>query len=68
LSAPVESPVLLFPLRYLAGINLAVLLFCPPFPLDGGRVLRSPEAEVTDAPARIVANASGWWAWFLNGQ
>jgi Zn-dependent protease/CBS domain-containing protein len=53
-----------FPLRYLAGINLAVLIFnlVPALPLDGGRVLRS----VLWAIMRNLRRATYWAA--LSGQ
>jgi Zn-dependent protease/CBS domain-containing protein len=72
LSQLVEAPALGFPLRYLAGINLAVLLFnlVPAFPLDGGRVLRSLLWAVLKNLRRatyLAALAGQIFAWFLIG-
>ena len=59
-----ETAAVIFPLRYLAGINLAVLIFnlLPAFPLDGGRVLRS----ILWAVLRNLRRATYWAA--LSGQ
>jgi len=68
----VESPALVFPLQYLAIINLVVLIFnlVPAFPLDGGRVLRS----ILWAATKSVRRATYWaalcgqtFAWLLMG-
>jgi Zn-dependent protease/CBS domain-containing protein len=60
----VEPVAVAFPLRYLAGINLAVLVFnmVPAFPLDGGRVFRSLLWALTGNLRRAT-----WWA-ALAGQ
>jgi Zn-dependent protease len=59
LSGQVETPALVFPLRYLALINLTVLIFnlVPAFPLDGGRVFRA----ILWAAMGNVRRAT-WWA------
>lgn len=64
LSGLAQTAAVVFPLRYLAGINLAVLIFnlVPAFPLDGGRVLRS----ILWAALRNLRRATYWAA--LSGQ
>jgi Zn-dependent protease/CBS domain-containing protein len=63
-SGLVEAPAVVLPLRYLAGINLAVLIFnlVPAFPLDGGRVLRS----ILWGALKNLRRATYWAA--LSGQ
>ena len=63
-SGLVAAPAVVFPLRYLAGINLVVLIFnlVPAFPLDGGRVLRS----ILWAVLKNLRRATYWAA--LSGQ
>jgi Zn-dependent protease len=72
LSGLVETAAVAFPLRYLAGINLAVLIFnlVPAFPLDGGRMLRS----ILWAVLKNLRRATYWaalfgqaFAWLLIG-
>jgi Zn-dependent protease len=60
LSGLAATAAVAFPLRYLAGINLTVLIFnlVPAFPLDGGRVLRS----ILWAVARNLRRATYWAA------
>ncbi len=64
LSALVGTSAVALPLRYLAGINLAVLIFnlVPAFPLDGGRVLRA----ILWGVLRNLRRATYWAA--LSGQ
>lgn len=72
LSGLTQTDAVAFPLRYLALINLMVLIFnlVPAFPLDGGRVLRSLlwGALQNLRRATYLASLSGQaFAWFLIG-
>jgi Zn-dependent protease len=72
LSGLAEAAAVVFFLRYLAGINVAVLIFnlVPAFPLDGGRVLRSILWAVLKNLRRatyLAALSGQTLAWFLIG-